>query len=202
MNKITILLSTYLLLTASFKKIDCSCNYLGTAAHKRASVKNRHFSDTHGTRITVSDILKMKITDLEKESIHQDENIVLNNEKRMVAVTGYAWILKISDEDCDIHIELSETNDKNAKRIIAEIPNTSEYCQLHTRVLNDLVNKFKLNKKQDYRFDISDNGGKPLKLTVTGLLFWDSGHPTNHNHGSEKVGSIWELHPVSKLEWK
>ncbi len=38
-------------------------------------------------------------------------------------------------------------------------------------------------------------------MTVTGYLFWDSGHPTNANHGSEHVGSVWEIHLISKLRW-
>ena len=65
-----------------------------------------------------------------------------------MSVTGYAWIIKLSPEDCDIHIELSEANDKNAERAIAEIPNTSAYCSLHSEVLSDLQNKFHLHKKK------------------------------------------------------
>jgi hypothetical protein len=146
--------------------------------------------------------LKMGITAPEKASIKANENKELVREKKIVSMTGYAWIIKLSSEDCDIHIEMSETNDKNAPRIIAEIPNTSAYCDLHKRILNDLVTKFHLPKKNEYRFDKTDNGGKSIKLNVAGLLFWDSGHPTNANHGSDKVASVWEVHPICALNWK
>ena len=55
---------------------------------------------------------------------------------------------------------------------------------------------------KEYHFDKTDNGGEPIKINLTGYLFWDSGHPTNKNHGSDKVGSVWEVHPVFKLNWK
>lgn len=144
----------------------------------------------------------MKITKDEKKQIYSDENEMLEREKKIISITGYAWIIKLSEEDCDIHIELSENNSVSEKRIIAEIPNTADYCKLHERVLHDLISKFHLNKKNDYRFDKTDNGGKAIKLTVTGFLFWDSGHPTNKNHGSKQVGTVWEIHPLTKLEWE
>jgi hypothetical protein len=150
----------------------------------------------------ISVILKMKATTQEKKDIKAKEDEPVLREKKRIKVTGYAWIIKLSDEDCDIHIELSADNKKSSKRIIAEIPNTTEYCDLHKRVMNDLTNKFHLNPKTEYHFDQKDNGGKPLMITVMGYLFWDSGHPTNHNHGSKKVGSVWEIHPVWSLKWE
>jgi hypothetical protein len=192
-----------LIFTTSFKPIDCPCNFLGTADHKRDKVKNRPPANANtATTIPFQEILKMKIKKSEKDSIKANEDREVFREKKVVSVTGYAWVIKLSDDDCDVHIEMSEKNSKNAKRIIAEIPNTSDYCQLHNRITEDLVSKFHLNKKKDYRFDKTDNGGKPIKLTVTGYLFWDSGHPTNKNHGTKQVGSVWEIHPVSQLKWE
>jgi hypothetical protein len=181
----------------------CGCNYLGKAEHKRQEIKNRAPGDISKTiPLQISDILNMQITSEEKSEIKLNDSKLLLEENKIVSVTGYAWIIKLSSEDCDIHIELSETNDKNAERVIAEIPNTSDYCTLHSEVLNDLQNKFHLHKKKEYHFDKTDNGGEPIKLTVTGYLFWDSGHPTNKSHGSDKVGSVWEVHPVFHLKWK
>ena len=187
----------------SFKSADCPCNFLGTADHKRDKVKNRPFANVNNTAKTpLKGILKMKITNSEKDSIKANEDREVFREKKIVSATGYAWVIKLSDDDCDVHIEMSEKNSKKGKRIIAEIPNTSDYCNLHNRIMEDLVNKFHLNKKKDYRFDKTDNGGKPIQLTVTGYLFWDSGHPTNKNHGTKQVGSVWEIHPVSQLKWE
>lgn len=187
----------------SFKPaLDCGCNHLGEAEHKRQGIKNRAVSTAEGTPLPIEKMLEMKITADEKKAIKSNPDQALDREKQIVSVTGYAWIIKTSAEDCDIHIEMSETNDSTAKRIIAEIPNTTEYCDFHTRVMEELVRKFHLHKKNEYHFDKGDNNGKPIKMTVTGYLFWDSGHPTNSHHGSAKVGSIWELHPVFKLDWK
>jgi hypothetical protein len=147
-------------------------------------------------------VLKMKATAQEKKDIKAKEDEPVLREKKRIKVTGYAWIIKLSGEDCDIHIELSADNKKSSKRIIAEIPNTTEYCELHKRIMSDLVSKFNLKAKDDYRFDQKDNGGKPIKMTVMGYLFWDSGHPNNKNHGSKKVGSVWEIHPVWSLKWE
>lgn len=202
MKNLTFYALICLLATTSFKKSNCSCGDLGPKDHKRTNVKDRPVSHAHATKVPVVFVLNLPISDEEKEEIKQNEDVILTAEKRLVTVTGYAWIVKVSPEDCDIHIEISATNNKNAPRIIAEIPNSNEYCDLHSRVLNDLVERFNLPSKKEYHFDKTDNDGKPIKLTVTGLLFWDNGHPTNYNHGSANVGSVWELHPVSKLEWE
>lgn len=196
-----LLIAVFAAITSFKPGLDCGCNHLGESKHKRQEVKTRPFLTTEGTPLSISDMLQMKITDDEKAAIHSDPDKALDREKQIVSVTGYAWIIKTSDDDCDIHIELSETEDKTSKRIIAEIPNTEEYCDFHKSIMEDLVSKFHLHKKNEYHFDKKDNGGKPVKMTVTGYLFWDSGHPTNANHGSAMVGSVWELHPVFKLEW-
>lgn len=204
MKGIIILPSVLLLLIIiASKPIDgCGCNYLGEATHKRVKVKDRSPASPSGaTPLNVSDILSMKATKTETAAIRVDENKPVVREKQIVTVTGYAWIIKESDDDCDVHIEMSETNSKTAKRIIAEIPNTNPYCTFRSSVLGALVTKFHLPVKKVYRFDNGDNNGKAIKITVTGYLFWDSGHPTGNNHGSEFVGSVWEVHPISKLRW-
>lgn len=192
-----------LFVISSSKTIDvCGCNYLGTATHKRIKVKDRSPANPSGAiPLRVSDILSMKATKTETATIKKDENNPVVREKQIVTVSGYAWIIKESDDDCDVHIEMSETNSKTTKRIIAEIPNTNPYCTFRSSVLGALVTKFHLPAKKAYHFDNGDNGGKAIKITVTGYLFWDSGHPTGNNHGSVHVGSVWEVHPISKLRW-
>ena len=204
MKRIAILILVLLFSMSSFiPSDDCGCNYLGKAAHKRQQIKNRlPVESLVPTHLLISDILKMQISKSEKDQIKADPNKAILRENEIVSITGYAWIIKLSSDDCDIHLELSETNDRAASRVIAEIPNTKEYCNLHAKILSDLVNKYHLHKKKEYHFDKTDNGGEPIKINVTGFLFWDSGHPTNKSHGSDKVGSVWELHPVFKLIWK
>lgn len=204
MKKISILIFVLLFSITSFKpSVDCGCDYLGKAAHKRQQIKNRlPVNSVEPTHLLISDILKMQISKSEKDEIKADPNKAIIKENEIVSITGYAWVIKLSAEDCDIHIELSETNDRAASRVIAEVPNTKEYCNLHAKILSDLVTKYHLHKKKEYHFDKTDNGGEPIKINLTGYLFWDSGHPTNKNHGSDKVGSVWEVHPVFKLNWK
>ena len=124
-------------------------------------------------------------------------------ENSIYTVTGYAHIIKISDDDCDIHIELSSDKESKANRIIAEIPNTIEYCMIRDTVLSVLKRKYHFTGSSK-SFDTKS--GFP-KLTITGYAFWDTAHwskkgvkdKKGHAHGSSKVATLWEIHPVVSI---
>lgn len=200
------LLAVTLLAFAPPHDSQCGCNYLGTAKHKRVKVKDRNPADPAEAKgSTISDMIAMEISAGELADIKASPNTAIEKENKIVTVTGYAWIIKQADDDCDIHIEMSETNSPTAKRMIAEIPNTTKYCSFRSSVLDALVSKYHLSPKKEYHFE-KDNSGKPLKLTVTGYLYYDyphykKGSKKGHGHGSEHVATLWEIHPVAKLKW-
>jgi hypothetical protein len=93
----------------------------------------------------------------------------------------------INNADCDIHLEISQTADKNAPRVVVETPVDSEYCTARRNIQSQLA-------QQGFTLD-SQHGGElpaPLPVEITGLAFEDF----EHNRGSAQVATLWELHPA------
>lgn len=100
---------------------------------------------------------------------------------------AFARDIRIVNSDCDLHIEISQTTDANAKRVIIETPIDSEYCPTRRAVQSVL-------QQQGLALD-SDHPGElvqPIPMEITGLAFLD----TPHNRGSVFVATTWELHPA------
>jgi len=99
------------------------------------------------------------------------------------AFLQFAWQ---NNGDCDLHLEVSATADKNAPRVIVETPSDPPYC----------VNRY--NTKQQfakYNLPIRSPGvdlQTPLQVEVLGPALQDFSHP----RGTAHVGSVWELHPA------
>jgi hypothetical protein len=100
---------------------------------------------------------------------------------------GFAQLVWLNPSDCDVHVELSATADKNAPRIIVETPHMDSYCSSRQQ----LAAQFNAHGV------IIDNNRKeldpPLPAEVLGLAFQDIPHSTR---GSAQVATVWELHPA------
>jgi hypothetical protein len=100
---------------------------------------------------------------------------------------AFAQLVWLVSSDCDVHVELSATADKNAPRIIVETPHMDSYCQ----------SRRQLAAQFNSHGVIIDNNRKevdpPLAVDVLGLAFQDSPHATR---GSPQVATVWELHPA------
>ena len=100
---------------------------------------------------------------------------------------AFARDVRVVADDCDLHIEISQTADLNAPRVIVETPIDSEYCPAR-RSLHDAL--------QQSGFAVSNTQGgelpQPTPVEVTGLAFLDK----PHNRGSALVATTWELHPA------
>lgn len=91
--------------------------------------------------------------------------------------------------DCDIHMEISDSADKNAPRVIVETPGDSEYCPARQDFQTQMeVHGFTLST-----LFTSAEVAQPVAVDVLGLAFLDEPHS---GRGSSLVGSIWELHPA------
>lgn len=94
--------------------------------------------------------------------------------------------------DCDFHLELSDTPDKNAPRVIVETPIDHEYCPARTDIAAQLLLRgFGIRPVQAAQGELRH----PQPVSVVGLAFRDF----EHNRGSVEVGTPWELHPAKVM---
>ena len=98
----------------------------------------------------------------------------------------------INSEDCDIHLEISQTADKNARRVIVETPIDTEFCSARKNIQAQLA-------QHGFRLDAEHGGELPqaLPAEVLGLAFEDFDHSAlGLQRGSAQVATVWELHPA------
>lgn len=108
---------------------------------------------------------------------------------------AYLQTAFIRESDCDLHTEISEQPDKNAPRMIIETPGTSEYCESRSSVFSALQQRGITLRVLNQELT------QPLPVEVVGVAFRDQAHPVWFARGSDKVATLWELHPaVVKLQ--
>jgi len=99
------------------------------------------------------------------------------------AFLQFAWL---NTGDCDLHLEISDSPDKNAPRVIVETPFGDTFCSARRQLSQQLsAHGFTLN---------SSSGELPtaFAIDVVGLAFQDF----NHSRGTSHVATVWELHPA------
>lgn len=98
---------------------------------------------------------------------------------------AYLQYAAVNALDCDVSMEISQTADKSAPRMIVETPVDSEYCSARQNLQTQL-------KKHGFTLD-SQHGGElaqPLLVDVVGMAFED------FEHDRGPVATLWELHPA------
>ncbi len=100
---------------------------------------------------------------------------------------AYLENASVNQGDCDIHMEVSQTADKNAPRVIVETTVDSEYCMARQTVQSKL-------KQHGFQLDLQHGGDlpQPLPVSVVGLPFEDF----EHGRGGPQVATLWEIHPA------
>lgn len=121
-------------------------------------------------------------------------------ESQSFTVEGDLWRLKVEDNDCDLHLELSAPGAAaDAPRIIAEIPTGAGYDGARAAALAAV--RLPSARAGD-RLDLAT----PLRVRLTGYAFWDGAHWCRRDgargcgHGTPFVATLWELHPVWRFE--
>lgn len=184
---------------------DCNCG-VTKGNHERVFLKDRHKPDAGYKSQTVRIGKMINQWDLPGH-YEKDDTTTFPREKKIYKVKGYLRIAKIEDNDCDFHLEIGESESGDHDRIIAEIPNTQEYCSLRDKFIDELKNKFGLNKavnKEGIVFG-EDTDEVPV-ITITGFGFLDASHKSKKNpkkgnrHGSADVMTLWEIHPVFEVK--
>ncbi|HXN22241.1 MAG TPA: hypothetical protein VOA41_05805 [Candidatus Dormibacteraeota bacterium] len=110
-------------------------------------------------------------------------------ELRVFHVAGaFVQNASVNPKDCDIHIEISQTADKNARRIVVETPIDSGYCPGRKTIQAQLL-------QHGFQLDVQHGGEllQALRAEILGMAFEDF----EHDRGSPQVGTVWELHPAT-----
>ncbi|MBV9147678.1 MAG: hypothetical protein JO065_17310 [Acidobacteria bacterium] len=103
---------------------------------------------------------------------------------------AYMQTAFIRVSDCDLHVEISEQADKNSPRMIIETPGRPEYCESRSKLFAEL------QRRGITLTDLNQELQPPIPVQVTGTAFRDQAHPIWFARGSDKVATLWELHPV------
>jgi hypothetical protein len=115
----------------------------------------------------------------------------LGRELQLVQVAhAYLVHASVNPGDCDIHMEIAQTADKNAPRVIIETPGDTEYCSNRQLIQSHL-------QQLGFQLDTSHGGDlvQPVLVSVTGLPFEDFEHP--QSRGTPQVATLWEIHPAA-----
>ena len=96
--------------------------------------------------------------------------------------------VSVNGEDCDVDLEISQTADRTAPRVIVETPVDSEFCSARKTIQSQLA-------QHGFRHDVEHGGELPqaLPAEILGMAFEDF----EHNRGSGQVATLWELHPAT-----
>lgn len=91
----------------------------------------------------------------------------------------------VNSADCDVSMEIAQTADKTAPRMIVETPVDTEYCSARQNLQAQL-------KQHGFRLDDQHGGELPqaLSIDVVGMAFEDF----EHNRGN--AATLWEIHPA------
>lgn len=146
-------------------------------------VKHVDLPQTTPIEITVTDILNFPLITPQPASDAPRSGRELNLYHIGNAFVQFARLI---DSDCDIHVEISASADKNAPRVIVETPHMDSYCPA----------RHSLAAQLNAHGVIVDSAGQEvdpaLPAEVLGLAFQDNPHA----RGTPQVATLWELHPA------
>lgn len=102
----------------------------------------------------------------------------------------YVQWVGLNPGDCDIHVEISQTPDKNAPRVIVETPGEKqvddEYCQARKALQSQLA-----------AHNVQINGaGTEITPALTGDVLGLAFEDFEHTRGTTSVATVWEIHPA------
>lgn len=161
----------------------CNCAPSETADQDyRHDAKHVGLTSTTGAEITVADMLAWPVGTAPASDAPRS-----GRETQMFFIKhAYAQFVNIVGVDCDIHVEVSDTPDKNAPRVIVETPIDPEYCDARRALKSALAAQ---------GVTVSTGSGEitnPVPISVLGLAFQDF----EHTRGTQFVATTWELHPA------
>jgi hypothetical protein len=207
------MISALLVLLASinvYSQIRMKCpspEFKPASQQYRGKLKHRGRGADAGTSITVAKIYELP--DLRTEIVNSDTNkdraIPESAERQTLTLEAFLRQAKIEGNDCEIHLELSETARKNALRVIVEIPPDSAFASDYQKILRLVRSRFPRRRKLGP--GIAFGLLPAVRMKVTGFGFFDGVHKAmagpnrpNGGHGSAQVKTFWELHPAWNIQ--
>ncbi len=181
-----------------------SCTFSGDVEGKyRWSVKHRPASSNAPTTVTLDEMFTWPdpagVEDPKTRGRDDLSDLLDPREGEARMIEGDVWVTKIEDNDCDWHIELSAPDaGASADRVIAEVSQGAGFEGPRSDVAR-LVGVTDIGT-QCFKFTT------PARVRLTGWVFYDGHHwsklhpHVGWKHGSNFVKTLWELHPVWKVE--
>jgi hypothetical protein len=137
---------------------------------------------------------------LDDPRVKASNELISPIEKRVYRVAGDLWRVKMEENDCDYHLDLSgRGQSKSADRIIVEIPQGRSFNTARRQLLSTLPGDYA------FRPGTTKNLTQSIPMRVTGYAFYDAHHfnarkVRGNGHGTRYTATVWELHPVWKVE--
>jgi hypothetical protein len=147
--------------------------------------------------------------DVEEAGVNSDANknreMPGSKETQTFTLDALLQQAKVEGNDCEIHLEFSQTNRANARRVIVEIPPDSDVESDYQTILRLMHSRFP--RRRSVGPDVAFKFTRPVHMRITGLGFFDGVHKHfagteggNGGHGSAAVQTFWELHPAWNVQ--
>lgn len=137
---------------------------------------------------------------LKDPKVRKSNSAISPIEKKVYAVDGDLWRVKMEGNDDDYHLELSNRGaGRTSDRIIVEIPAGSGYEKVRRQFLSLLPGNY------IFQPDTTKDLPTSIPIRIIGYGFCDTTHWTSksvhgNKHGTKYTATLWELHPVWKVE--
>jgi hypothetical protein len=121
-------------------------------------------------------------------------------ENNVYTVEGDLWRVKMEDNDDEYHLEISARGaSRTTDRIVAEIPPDPAYAGTRRQLVSMLPGSYIFKPKT------SRDLAHSIPIRVTGYAFFDGHHWSSkslrgNKHGTAFTATLWEIHPVWKVE--
>lgn len=195
-----LLLSVALLAPVASADVQCSPT-TPKGSQARTRVKHRATPTRTAEATSIADMITWPLPpNLSQSAVRRSNTTIDPREERVFTLSGDLWRVKLEDNDCDLHLEVSATGGSDTdRRVIVEVP--QEHAALRNRLIKAVKDSGRGDLMSTPRLDFTT----ALPITVTGLAFFDATHWTaskpkkGSGHGTQFVATLWELHPVFDL---
>ena len=137
---------------------------------------------------------------VEDDEVRGRDGPIDPREGRAATLEGDLWRVKVGRNGCDLLLELSATRaGRDSPHVMAAIPAGPGYEAARAAIAAAVGLR---PGRRSGRVELRE----PVHVRLTGYLFWDGARwcPENPSRGcdrrSDEVASLWELHPVWRVE--
>lgn len=199
-------LCTVCLCLAMPARADVACTPTKPLADQNRTVM-KHRPPPKGVQpqvATIADVLAWPLPPGLKRKMRKTDSVMDPREEQVFTVEATLWRVKLSDDDCDFHIELGPVGGrKSDPRVVAEIPQGPGFLAAREALIAAIPEAATLKPDEDAKL----KANQTLRVRVTGYAFCDLEHYTPKDlkqgtgHGGKFVMTLWEIHPVWKIEF-